>query len=125
MYDPPSDWCRRSRSDLQALPLSRGRSWEIIRHTGHRIVRMEEVPGNAPHAPSNRVAEWKATQSAPRAKLIVSPLRPLPRFVAGADMAYSSDKATAYAVAVVYDRQEKRVVETATAVRPVDAPYIP
>lgn len=86
---------------------------------------MDDVPRNAPYAPSTFVAQWKATQSALRAKLVVEPLRPLPRFVAGADMAYSSDKATAYAVALVYDRDEQRVVEVAHAVRPVDAPYIP
>ena len=86
---------------------------------------MDDVPRNTPHTTPDLVAQWKATQTALRAKLIVQPLRPLPRYVAGADMAYSSDKTTAYAVAVVYDREERRVVEIAQAVRPVDAPYIP
>jgi deoxyribonuclease V len=40
-------------------------------------------------------------------------------------MAYSSDKTTAYAVALVYDREEQRVIEVTHTVRPVDAPYIP
>ena len=71
------------------------------------------------------VDQWKATQAELRGKLIVQPLRPLPRYVAGADMAFSSDKATAYAAALVYDREERRVIEVTHAVRPVDAPYIP
>ncbi len=71
------------------------------------------------------VKGWKATQQALREKMIVRPLRPLPRFVAGADAAYADDRATALAAAVVYDREEKRIIEVAHARRPVEVPYIP
>lgn len=83
--------------------------------------RDKKVP--SPLAPL--IAEWKATQSEVRSKLLVQPLDPLPRFVAGADAAFSADKKTIYAVALVYDRQTQRVVEIAHAVRPVTVPYIP
>lgn len=71
------------------------------------------------------VESWKAKQEEIRAKIIVTPLPELPRFVAGADAAFSDDKQTVFAVAVVYDRIEKRTVETARASRAVDVPYIP
>jgi deoxyribonuclease V len=71
------------------------------------------------------VLSWKHTQNSLREKLIVRPLNPLPRFVAGVDAAYGSDKHTAYAAAVVYDRQEQRVIEVAHAVVQIDIPYIP
>ena len=71
------------------------------------------------------IERWKSIQLELQRRMIVRPLRPLPRFVAGADMAFSSDKTTAYAAAVVYDREERRIVEVAHATRPVDAPYIP
>src|SRR5262249_5509659 len=50
---------------------------------------------------------------------------PLPRFVAGADAAFSSDKQTVFAAAVVYDRTEQRIIEIAHATRPAEFPYIP
>ena len=71
------------------------------------------------------VEQWKATQSAMRQRMVVQPLDPLPRFVAGADAAFSDDKSTIYAVALVYDRVEQRVVEIARAVRTLDVPYVP
>jgi deoxyribonuclease V len=71
------------------------------------------------------VEEWKVTQAAMRERLVVQPLDPLPRFVAGADAAFSNDKSTIYAIALVYDREEKRVVEIAHAVRTLDVPYVP
>ncbi|HET6247130.1 MAG TPA: endonuclease V [Tepidisphaeraceae bacterium] len=71
------------------------------------------------------VAHWKQTQNDLRAKLIVQPLDPLPRFVAGVDAAYSSDKSASFAAAVVYDRKEQRIVEVAHAVALVEIPYIP
>jgi deoxyribonuclease V len=74
---------------------------------------------------SSLTQQWKAEQQALRCRLIVRPLRPLPRFVAGADMAYSSDKKSAYAAALVYDREDRRVLEVVHATRPVDAPYVP
>lgn len=75
--------------------------------------------------PEWNVQEWKDTQVELRRRMIVEPLRPLPRFVAGADAAFSGDKKTIYAAAVLYDRREQRVVEVAHAVQDVAAPYIP
>src|SRR5688500_4706464 len=68
---------------------------------------------------------WKARQSELRERMAVAPLRPLPRFVAGADAAFSSDKSTVFAAAVVYDRDERRIVEVKTATRPAEVPYVP
>ena len=71
------------------------------------------------------IEKWKAEQNEMRRRLIVRPLEPLPRFVAGADIAYTADKKTALAAAVVYDRIEQRLVEVVHATRPVEFPYIP
>ena len=71
------------------------------------------------------IEKWKAEQNEMRRRLIVRPLEPLPRFVAGADMAYTADKKTALAAAVVYDRIEQRLIEVVHATRPVEFPYIP
>jgi deoxyribonuclease V len=71
------------------------------------------------------VAEWKATQTRLRGRMIVAPLEPLPRFVAGADCAFSADKKTIFAAAVVYDRETQRVIEIAHATRPAEFPYVP
>lgn len=74
---------------------------------------------------SQLIQTWKTTQNELRDRLVVRPLRPLPRFVAGADAAFSEDKKTTLAVALVYDREKQRVVELVHATRPVGAPYIP
>ena len=71
------------------------------------------------------IEKWKAEQTEMRQRLVVRPLDPLPRFVAGADVAFSEDKKTVLAAAVVYDRQEQRIVEIVHATRPVEYPYIP
>lgn len=71
------------------------------------------------------VAEWKATQLRLRQKMIIAPLKPLPRFVAGADCAFSADKQTIFSAAVVYDRETQQIVEIAHAVLPAEFPYIP
>ena len=71
------------------------------------------------------LAGWKATQADLRARRVVAPIDPLPRFVAGADCAYSSDGAEVFAAAVVYDREQERIVEVAGERRAVEAPYIP
>ena len=71
------------------------------------------------------VAEWKETQARLRERMIVAPLEPLPRFVAGADCAFSADKKTIFAAAIVYDRETQRVIEIAHATRPVEFPYVP
>jgi deoxyribonuclease V len=71
------------------------------------------------------VQDWKEQQLALRRKMIVAPLNPLPRFVAGADAAFSSDQKTVFAAAVVYDRQSQQIVEIAHATRPAEFPYVP
>ena len=71
------------------------------------------------------VQSWKAKQHELRGRMIVAPLDPLPRFVAGADAAFSDDKATVLAAAVIYDRQEQRIVEVAHAARAAEVPYVP
>lgn len=71
------------------------------------------------------VEEWKATQMRLRQKMIVAPLAPLPRFVAGADCAFAADKRTIFAAAVVYDREAEKIVEVAHAILPAEVPYVP
>lgn len=71
------------------------------------------------------IEQWKQTQNALREKLVVRPLEELPRFVAGADAAFSTDKKTVLAAAVVYDRLEQQIVEVRHATRPVEYPYVP
>jgi deoxyribonuclease V len=71
------------------------------------------------------IEQWKARQRELRERMIVEPLEPLPRFVAGADAAFSVDKTQVFAAAVVYDRAEQRVIEVAHAVGECTAPYVP
>jgi deoxyribonuclease V len=71
------------------------------------------------------VADWKRQQQQIRERLHVQPLHPLPRFVAGVDGAFSADKSTIFAAAVVYDRQDERVIEVAHSVTQAEFPYIP
>ncbi len=71
------------------------------------------------------VEQWKSTQNDLRRRILVRPMPELPRFVAGADAAFSADKETVFAAAVVYDRQEQRIIEVAHAQRKLDVPYIP
>jgi deoxyribonuclease V len=84
---------------------------------------MPRSPSSSPLSPL--IEKWKAEQTAMRCRLEVRPLDPLPRFVAGADVAFSADKKTVLAVALVYDRQAQRVIEVVHATRPVEYPYIP
>src|SRR5688500_2512413 len=79
--------------------------------------------GTSPLSPL--IVRWKAEQTEMRRRVGVRPLNPLPRFVAGVDVAFSDDKPSVLAAAVVYDRQERRMVEIAQARRPVEYPYIP
>jgi deoxyribonuclease V len=57
--------------------------------------------------------------------MLVTPLEPLPRFVAGVDCAFSEDKQTIFAAAVIYDRETQRIIEVAHATRPAEFPYVP
>lgn len=74
---------------------------------------------------SQWIARWKVEQEELRQRVAVTPLRDLPRYVAGADAAYSADNTQVIAAAVVYDRIEARLVEIAKAIRPIEVPYIP
>ncbi len=49
----------------------------------------------------------------------------MPRFVAGVDAAFTRDKKTVLAAAVVYDRAEQRIVEVSHASEPAEVPYLP
>jgi len=69
--------------------------------------------------------QWEATQERLRERMIIAPLDPLPRFVAGADCAFSSDKQTIFATAVVYDRETQYIVAAAHATRRAEFPYVP
>src|SRR5215218_7162432 len=82
---------------------------------------------NEPPRPgvSSLIGQWKETQHRLRERMEIRPLAPLPRFVAGADAAFSSDKKSIFAVALVYDREEQRVIEVSHVTRSVEAPYIP
>ena len=71
------------------------------------------------------VGKWKVEQSRLRERMRVVPLEPLPRFVAGADCAFSDDKQIIFAAAVVYDRETQRIIEVAHATRPAEFPYVP
>src|SRR5688572_8741526 len=74
---------------------------------------------------SDLVESWKQQQIALRRKMIITPLDPLPRYVAGVDAAFSDDKQTVFAAAVLYDREQQRILEIAHAVAPAKYPYIP
>src|SRR4051812_39049347 len=74
---------------------------------------------------SDLVADWKRQQLDMRQRILVQPLDPLPRFVAGVDGAFSADKSTIFAAAVIYDREAKKIVEVAHAVVNAEFPYIP
>jgi len=71
------------------------------------------------------IERWKETQNRLSRQLIIEPLNPIPRFVAGADAALPSDKQRIYAAAVVYDRERQFIVDRAHAIRTAGVPYIP
>src|SRR5687768_4155154 len=74
---------------------------------------------------SELIVQWKAIQTDLRQRLVVAPLKELPRFVAGADAAYSADKQRVFAVALVYDRVGQRVMEVSRVTQQVELPYLP
>ena len=84
---------------------------------------MPRTSGQGPWSPF--IQQWKAQQEEVRQRIVVRPLRPLPRFVAGADAAFTPDKRTVLASAVIYDRDKRRIIEVAHAQRPANVPYIP
>lgn len=71
------------------------------------------------------IAAWKAEQARLRERLIVQPLAQVPRFVAGADAAFSEERKKVIACAVVYDREKKEIIEIQHAIFPLEVPYVP
>jgi len=71
------------------------------------------------------LASWKATQEALRKKIVIQPIKNLPRYIAGGDAAFSEAAALVFGVALVWDRIESRVIEIAHAVQKIEFPYIP
>lgn len=69
--------------------------------------------------------EWPIQQLELARRVRVEAFAGTPRYVAGADIAFSADGTVAVAVAVVWDCQEKRLVEQQVARRPVEYPYVP
>jgi len=74
---------------------------------------------------SGLIERWKGEQIETRRRLRVCPLDPLPRFIAGADAAFPAGRNEVIAAAVVYDRHNRAVVETAHACLPLEVPYVP
>jgi deoxyribonuclease V len=71
------------------------------------------------------MAEWRARQTELASRILERPLPAVPRLIAGADSALSPDKEWVLSAVVVWDREEKRVVEIAHGVAPARYPYIP
>ena len=68
---------------------------------------------------------WRARQKELAARVVERPLAEVPRLLAGADSALSPDKAWILSAVVVWDRESKRIVETARGAAPARYPYIP
>lgn len=71
------------------------------------------------------IQSWKQQQSSLREKMRIEPLAELPRFIAGADCAFSKIHQRVYASAVVYDRVEQKIVAQSQACLACKIPYIP
>ena len=69
--------------------------------------------------------EWRARQCELAARIEERPLAEVPRLIAGADSALSPDKSRILSAVVVWDREERRVVEVAHGEAPARYPYIP
>jgi deoxyribonuclease V len=69
--------------------------------------------------------EWRRIQEELASRVRVEPLRPLPRFVAGVDVAISRDGGWMLSAAVIWDRETRAAVETVHAYAPLPHPYIP
>ena len=87
-------------------------------------MRFDPFPKLDRGTPGAYAATWSPVQREIAARVRVEPLAPLPRFVAGADCAFSADKKSIFAVACVWDRETDQLVDVATATRDVTTPYV-
>lgn len=69
--------------------------------------------------------EWRRIQADLASRVVVRPLRPLPRMVAGVDSAISPDGSHILSAAIVWDRELKAAVAVSHASAPLVHPYIP
>ena len=74
--------------------------------------------------PGAYAAVWNPVQTELAARVRVEPIAGVPRYIAGADCAFSPDKRSIVAVALVWDRVGQQVIEQVAVVREVTAPYI-
>jgi deoxyribonuclease V len=87
----------------------------------HTITRMDVTTFEW----TGSVEPWKQIQQAIRGRVRVGPLTEMPRYVGGADCAFSRDGKQIRAAAVVYDRESQSIIERAELVQPCKIPYIP
>jgi deoxyribonuclease V len=71
------------------------------------------------------IAAWKAEQRERAARVVVAPLKSVPRFVAGVDCAYALATKRTYCVALVWDRELRTVVDRAEVSLATTIPYVP
>ncbi|QOV90411.1 endonuclease V [Humisphaera borealis] len=87
---------------------------------------MEAGPSSKPRkVPPGLIEQWKACQAELRARLVIESLTEIPRFVAGADACFDEVGGRVIACALVWDRRERKVVDLAQSVRPLEFPYVP
>ena len=78
-----------------------------------------------PVIPAGLIEQWVARQNELAAGMKKMPYRGLPCLVAAADAAFSPDGKMCVAVAIVWDRRTGELVESVTARRPLEFPYVP
>ena len=71
------------------------------------------------------IQKWKDEQASLRAQVRVEPLIDLPRFIVGADCAFSKSSGRVFASAVIFDRIDSKIIESVQACLACDVPYIP
>jgi deoxyribonuclease V len=67
--------------------------------------------------------EWMLEQETLARRVVMAPFAGLPRYIAGADIAFFCEMAQA--AALVWDRESGRVVDQVVIRRPVEYPYVP
>ena len=88
------------------------------------MLPFDPFPHVARGTPGAYAATWNPLQREIASRVVVAPLKPVPRFIAGADCAFSADKRSIFAVALVWDRVERQVIELTSVTRDVDVPYV-